>query len=164
MKKRGFTLIELLVVVLIIGILAAIAIPEYIRVVERSRSVEAASILTTLAGSVQRAQKMHSGNIDFNVLDVGVERATPLSANSVQTNFFIYTITSASGNTYITAQRRGTGSAQQYSLEKHINGSDILPVICVYTGVDGKQTCNDQGYKTAPGADNPPASGTGLVK
>lgn len=48
-ESRGFTLIELMIVVLVIAILAAIAIPSYLRQVRHSRRSDAIAQINTIA-------------------------------------------------------------------------------------------------------------------
>jgi len=77
--KTGFTLIELLVVVLIIGILAAIALPQYQKAVERSRTAEAVQMLGDMATAQSVYYMQHNafaGGLDaLNSGDVHINDA-----------------------------------------------------------------------------------------
>ncbi len=76
-RLGGFTLIELLVVVLIIGILAAMALPQYFKAVERSRMTDAITIMDSIA-KAQRRKFMQTNRYagTFEGLDVSPKGAT----------------------------------------------------------------------------------------
>ena len=71
--RKGFTLIELLVVVLIMGILASVAMPQYFKSVEKSRTSEAIDAISAIA-SAQERNYMQKGSYASNLseLDVGI--------------------------------------------------------------------------------------------
>ena len=65
-KRGGFTLIELLIVVLIIGILAAVAVPQYNKAVWKSRATEAYTNLKTLKNALEVCELEHGRVTDDN--------------------------------------------------------------------------------------------------
>ena len=73
--KKGFTLIELLVVVLIIGILSAVALPQYETAVEKSK---ASSLLPRLQAVIKAEEAFYLANgtysRDFDSLDLEIPR------------------------------------------------------------------------------------------
>ena len=60
-KQNGFTLIELLVVITIIGILAAIALPNYIKAKDKAKEAEVKSACHTIQIALERYATDHSG-------------------------------------------------------------------------------------------------------
>ena len=76
-RLGGFTLIELLVVVLVIGILAAMAMPQYFKAVERSRMTEAVTLMDSIV-KAQRRKFMQTNHYagEFQGLDVSPKGAS----------------------------------------------------------------------------------------
>jgi prepilin-type N-terminal cleavage/methylation domain-containing protein len=87
-KKSCFTLIELLVVVLIIGILAAIALPQYQRAVLRSRAVEAVMFHKSLYDAEQLyflANGVYT--LDLSKLDITYNGTVPVVCSDDRCEF-----------------------------------------------------------------------------
>lgn len=125
-NRRGFTLIELLVVVLIIGILTAVALPQYTTAVEKSRAAEALTLMSAVAGGVERYRMQKDawpGSNEFAKLDLDVPTFTSGTQTLYGGKNFQITFEPVSGNTQqfkVIATRRLNNTNSQYKLVTEI--------------------------------------------
>ncbi len=109
MKKRGFTLIELMVVVVIIGILAAIAIPNFVKVIDRAKVASLKSNMHTLQTTVEALSIDHMGRYPTSGTDDDAVKA------EMPGNFKNpYDGTDITGNAVVFGDPSGTEGAAGY--------------------------------------------------
>lgn len=84
-KKAGFTLIELMIVIIIVGILAAIAVPIYSGFVKRARSSEAKATV----GGIRTGQLVyHAEHQVYVTSGTFTERLTTLGIDLTKNRWF----------------------------------------------------------------------------
>jgi type IV pilus assembly protein PilA len=129
-SEKGFTLIELLVVIIIIGILAAIALPNFLNQAAKAKQTEAKQNL----GLINRVQSVHRSQNDrfassFDLLATGTLTGTGDNASTIN---YSYTLVAGIETTSIIAQARDI-SLKGYSgaTNRYINGNSLSVIASV---------------------------------
>lgn len=109
-RQNGFTLIELLVVIIVIAILAAIAVPVFVRQREKGYAAQMQSALKNAATAVEAYATDHGGN--YQGLDADPALAATLRANGfVVPSWAITFDVVASSSNYCIEIRHGSATA-----------------------------------------------------
>lgn len=142
-EEKGFTLVELLVVMLILGLLAAIAIPSFFNQRDKAKDADAKAATRTAQTAMETFAVDNGGEYTT---------ATDGALKTIEPTLTDYTITlgDLADKTYtVTVDSEVTG--QSYSIKRYSNG--VTDSDCT---VHGKVGCPSDGKWAAKGT--PPAA------
>jgi len=145
MNTKGFTLVELLVVVLIIGVLSAIALPQYTASIERARATEALTMMNDIRYAAERYRFQHDEwprNNTWTDLDVNIP-TIPGSTDRGGKNFKV-TMTRSGDKFVVLSERTLPAGGGKYYLKTVLTDntdSDTITAVRCCTTNSGGTSC-----------------------
>jgi type IV pilus assembly protein PilA len=122
-KKKGtegFTLIELLVVIIIVGVLAAIALPSFLNQIGKARGSEAKSNIGTINRGLQ-AYRLENNTMTNAISNLDAK---------ISGSFYAYSLSGASSNIATVNTTTQRGDLKSYSGAVNQNGDTFQAIIC----------------------------------
>jgi len=135
MQHAGFTLIEVMVVVAIVGILAAIAVPNYTDYLLRGRLVEATA---TLSGHRVKMEQFYQDNRVYSNACI----STSLAAKPADTEYFAYNCTIPDPQSYtLTATGLGSLAGFVFTIDQSNSRATVISGQAATNGYASSATC-----------------------
>ncbi|MCB1049823.1 MAG: prepilin-type N-terminal cleavage/methylation domain-containing protein [Acidobacteria bacterium] len=116
-NRRAFTLTELLVVIILIGILAALAIPRFGKTTDRAMEVEATLALEKIY-QLQNIYYLKNKRYAANVDDLGFEQEEVLDSNGNGRARYLVSIESANDSGYRAVAKAQVKDLKSFSMDQ----------------------------------------------
>jgi len=106
LREAGFTIIELLVVMLILGLLAAIAIPSFLNQAEKADDAKAKAIARAAQTAIEAYSTANDGlytganNAELHDVENSLPLAAPLALSNITDETYTVTVTSDTGTDF----------------------------------------------------------------